>query len=107
MHAAVLHNLGTRPRCEEFAEPVATENEALVHVHAASLKPVDKQIANGSHYATPRKLPFICGTDGVGHLEDGRRVFFTTGVLGPDHDTKAYLVENNGKPQEIKLKLPE
>jgi len=76
MHAAVLHNLGTRPRCEEFAEPVATENEALVHVHAASLKPVDKQIANGSHYATPRKLPFICGTDGVGHLEDGRRVFF-------------------------------
>jgi hypothetical protein len=39
--------------------------------------------------------------------QDGRHVFFTDGVLGPDHDTKAYLVENNGKPREIKLKLPE
>jgi hypothetical protein len=38
---------------------------------------------------------------------DGRRVFFTDGVLGPEHETKAYLVENNGKPREIKLKLPE
>jgi len=47
-----------------------------VHVHAASLKPVDKQMASGSHYATPRGVPFICGTDGIGHLSDGRRVFF-------------------------------
>lgn len=76
MDAAVLHNLGTRPRCEQFGEPVAGENEVIVHVHAASLKPVDKQIASGSHYATPRALPCICGTDGVGHLEDGQRVFF-------------------------------
>jgi NADPH2:quinone reductase len=76
MDAAVLHNLGTRPRCEQFAEPVASDNEMVVHVHAASLKPVDKQIASGSHYATPRSLPFICGIDGVGHLDDGQRVFF-------------------------------
>jgi hypothetical protein len=46
-------------------------------------------------------ISYLCAS------QDGRRVFFTTGVLGPDHDTKAYLVENNGKPQEIKLKLPE
>jgi len=39
---------------------------------------------------------------------DGRRVFFTSGVLGKEHeDTEAYLIENNGKPREIKLKLPE
>lgn len=39
---------------------------------------------------------------------DGRRVFFTSGVLGKEHEeTKAYLIENNGKPREIKLKLPE
>src|SRR5689334_17045282 len=76
MDAAVLHNLGTPPRCEQFPEPVPGEGEVMVHVHAASLKPVDKQIASGSHYATPRSLPFICGTDGVGHLDDGRRVFF-------------------------------
>lgn len=39
---------------------------------------------------------------------DGRRVFFTSGVLGKDHEeTEAYLIENNGKPREIKLKFPE
>jgi hypothetical protein len=39
---------------------------------------------------------------------DGGRVFFTDGVLGKDHeDTKAYLVEKNGKRREIKLKLPD
>ena len=76
MYAAVLHKLGELPRCEQFPEPVAGEGEAIVHVHAASLKPVDKQVAGGSHYASPRQLPFVCGTDGVGHLSDGQRVFF-------------------------------
>jgi len=76
MNAAVVHKLGEPPRCEEFPEPVAGENEAIVHVHAASLKPVDRQMAGGSHYASPRQLPFVCGIDGVGHLSDGQRVFF-------------------------------
>jgi len=76
MRAAVLHELGKPPRCDQFPEPVPRDDEVIVHVHAASLKPVDKQIGSGSHYATPRDLPFICGTDGVGHLSDGRRVFF-------------------------------
>src|SRR5262249_21368714 len=43
---------------------------------AASLKPIDRQLADGSHYASPKNLPFVCGTDGVGRLEDGRREFF-------------------------------
>jgi len=76
MHAAVLHSVGKAPRYEEFPEPVAAESEAIVHVHAAALKPVDKQRASGSHYASPRKLPCVCGSDGVGHLDDGQRVFF-------------------------------
>jgi len=76
MDAAVLHALGKPPRCDQFPEPVAGQNEVIVHVHAAALKPVDKQLASGSHYASPRETPFICGTDGVGHLSDGQRVFF-------------------------------
>jgi len=49
-----------------------------VRVRAASLKlkAVDRQLASGSHYASPRELPVVCGTDGVGELEDGTRVFF-------------------------------
>lgn len=76
MHAAVVHTIGKPPRCEDFPEPTPLDNEVIVHVHAASLKPVDKQLAGGSHYASPRDVPFVCGTDGAGHLPDGQRVFF-------------------------------
>src|SRR5258706_2615469 len=81
MKAAVLHELGKAPRFEDFAAPTPSKEEALVQVRAASLKAVDKQLANGSHYASPRELPVICGTDGLGMLEDGTRVFFG----GPRH----------------------
>ena len=76
MDAAVLHTLGKPPRCEQFPEPTAGDGEVIVHVHAAALKPIDKQLASGSHYASPRLLPVVCGSDGVGHLSDGQRVFF-------------------------------
>jgi len=76
LKAAVLHELGKAPRFEEFAEPIPGKDEALVRVRAASLKAIDKQLASGSHYASPRELPVVCGVDGVGDLEDGTRVFF-------------------------------
>ncbi len=76
MYAAVLHTLGKPPRYEQFADPMAREGEAIVEVRAASLKPVDRQLAAGSHFASPRELPAICGTDGVGYLGDGKRVLF-------------------------------
>jgi NADPH2:quinone reductase len=76
--AAVLEEIGKAPKWEAFEEPVAGEGEALVRVLAASLKPVDKQLAAGTHFASPREadLPVVCGTDGVGEIEDGSRVFF-------------------------------
>jgi NADPH:quinone reductase-like Zn-dependent oxidoreductase len=76
MNAAVLHALGNPPRFEQFPEPLPAEDEVFVHVRAAALKPVDKQIAAGTHYASFREFPAICGLDGVGWLDDGTRVFF-------------------------------
>src|ERR1700757_1735782 len=76
MKAAGLHTLGSAPRFEQFPDPEPDENEVIVHVRAAALKPVDKQIADGSHYSSPRELPVVCGIDGVGLLDDGTRVFF-------------------------------
>ncbi|HKV23794.1 MAG TPA: zinc-binding alcohol dehydrogenase family protein [Candidatus Acidoferrum sp.] len=76
MKAAVLHQLGASPRFEEFAEPVAGENEIVLTVRAASLKAVDRQLAAGTHFASPREFPIVCGTDGVGVASDGARVFF-------------------------------
>jgi len=76
MKAAVLSQVGKAPRYEDFADPRAIEGEALVRVRAAALKPIDRQLASGAHYASQQSLPIVCGTDGVGHLEDGSRVFF-------------------------------
>lgn len=104
MHAAVLHKLGAVPRYEEFPEPVASnkESEAIVHVHAASLKPVDKQMASGAHFASIRELPRVCGTDGVGHLDDGQRVFF--GGCRPPHGAMA---ERTVVPRAFTFPIPE
>jgi|SRR5690242_6081486 len=76
MNAAVLRTLGSPPKFDHFPDPAASEGEVIVRVRAASLKPVDKQIADGSHYAGPRELPVVCGIDGVGTLQSGERVFF-------------------------------
>lgn len=76
MNAAVLHAFDKPPHFEQFPEPTAGENEVIVHVQAAALKPVDKQIARGSHYTSANELPIVCGIDGIGCLEDGTRVYF-------------------------------
>jgi NADPH:quinone reductase-like Zn-dependent oxidoreductase len=76
MNAAVLHAFDKPPKFEQFPEPIANENEAIVHIRAAALKPVDRQMASRSHYAAFGELPVVCGMDGVGCLDDGRRVFF-------------------------------
>ena len=102
MHAAVLHTIGTAPRYEQFPEPVAGDGEAIVHVHAASLKPVDKQMASGSHFASPRELPVVCGLDGVGHLNGGQRVFF-----GGPRSPHGAMAERTVVPQVLTFPVPE
>ncbi len=102
MDAAVIRTLGLPPRCEDFPEPVAGDDEAIVHVHAAALKPVDKQMAAGSHYASPQNFPTLCGTDGVGHLDNGQRVFF--GGARPPYGTMA---QRTVIPRKLIFPVPE
>jgi len=70
MHAAVLHGIEQTPRYEQFPAPVAGDSEVVVTVAAAALKPSDRLMAKGVHYA-PRTFPKIVGLDGVGRLPDG------------------------------------
>jgi NADPH2:quinone reductase len=104
MYAAVLHAIGAAPRHEEFPEPVISDrlSEAIVHVHAASLKPVDKQMASGSHYASHRDLPCVCGSDGVGHLDDGQRVFF-----GGPRPPYGAMAQRTVVPRALTFPVPE
>jgi NADPH:quinone reductase-like Zn-dependent oxidoreductase len=75
IHAAVLHGIGQTPRYERFPAPMAGDGEAVVTVTAAALKPSDRLMANGVHYA-PTTFPQVVGLDGVGRLQDGTRVAF-------------------------------
>jgi hypothetical protein len=76
---------------DEAEEDVA----ARMRLYSKETGAVEVLVDNGT-------LSYLCAS------ADGRRVFFTSGVLGKEHEaTEAYLIENNGKPREIKLKLPE
>jgi len=76
VNAAVVHSFKEPPRYTSFADPAPAEGEKLVTVAAAGLHPIVKSLANGTHYGSTGELPFIPGVDGVGRLEDGKRVFF-------------------------------
>lgn len=79
MNAAVVDSAQSVPQYKTFEDPVAGDGELLVRVLAAGLHPVVKARAKGSHYTSGGQYPLIPGIDGVGRLEDGRRVFFATG----------------------------
>jgi NADPH:quinone reductase-like Zn-dependent oxidoreductase len=77
MKAAVVFDAGQPPVYADFQEPVASDGETKVAVSAAALSHVTKARASGTHYSSTGDIPFIAGVDGVGHLENSHRVYFT------------------------------
>jgi NADPH2:quinone reductase len=80
LRAAVLHEHGATPRVGDFDDPPETSGCAIVEVAAAGLHHLDLLKATGKFYMGPPPLPSVVGTDGVGRLPDGRRVYFDTTV---------------------------
>src|SRR5271154_5503519 len=76
MKAAIVVEAGKTPIYGDFQEPVPANGEVLVTVRGAALSNVVKSRASGTHYSSSGQLPFVVGIDGVGRLEDGRRVYF-------------------------------
>jgi NADPH2:quinone reductase len=72
----VLHEHGGTPRLAEFDEPSGPGEEVVVDVAAAGLHHLDLLKSTGAYYTGPPPLPSVVGTDGVGRLADGRRVYF-------------------------------
>src|ERR1700742_5016338 len=79
MNAAVIESAQSSPEYKPFDDPVPQPGELSVRVLAAGLHPVVKSRAKGSHYTSGAQFPVIPGVDGVGRLDDGRRVFFAAG----------------------------
>lgn len=76
MKAAIITEAGQTPLYGQFEEPVPVGDEVRVTVSASALSPIAKGRALGKHYSGTMKFPFVVGIDGVGWLEDGRRVYF-------------------------------
>ena len=76
MKAALVLEAGQTPSYGEFAVPVPSVGEQRVVVTAAALSHVVKSRASGRHYSASGQFPFVIGIDGVGRLDDGRRVYF-------------------------------
>ena len=76
MKAAVLHRHGDPPHCDQFDEPEEGNGQLVAEVAAAGVNHLDLLKASGRFYTGPPPLPSVVGSDGVGRLADGRRVFF-------------------------------
>lgn len=76
MRAAIVVEAGKTPVYADFKDPVPGPDEVRIAVSAAALSPVVKSRASGRHYSSSGDLPFVVGIDGVGRLDDGRRVYF-------------------------------
>jgi NADPH:quinone reductase-like Zn-dependent oxidoreductase len=77
MRAAVVKELGGLPLCVEHDEPQTTGHLVLAEVTASALNPVDLRIASGTWHGASPEPPYVPGSEGVGRLSDGRRVWFS------------------------------
>lgn len=78
MKAAVVTDFNQAPQFQSMPEPQPKNNEQTIKVLAASVNHRVQAQANGTHYTSVNKLPFIPGLDGVGQLVDGAMAYFVT-----------------------------
>ena len=76
MKAAIVRAAGQTPVYGDFAEPIAGAGRDRITVTAAALSPLARARAAGAHYSVSGAFPAVVGVDGVGRLDDGRRVYF-------------------------------
>jgi NADPH:quinone reductase-like Zn-dependent oxidoreductase len=84
MKAAVIYKRGELPKYAEFETPIVTnENEILISVKAVAITNLDKGIVSGNHYSAENENQngTVIGSDGIGFLEDGTRVY-ARGISG-------------------------
>lgn len=76
MKAVIAKKAGTKPIYGSFEAPQANDDEVVVDMKAVALSNLTKMRALGQHYSASTVFPNVPGTDGVGTLADGQRVYF-------------------------------
>lgn len=101
MKAVVLEKYGESPRYQEFPDPKpAASSEVVMEVMAAALKNLDKMMAAGKSYLNYGELPAVAGSDAVGVLADGTKVYARTKEL-------LVCMNRSSDPEEIRSLLSE
>lgn len=111
MKAAVLRKFGQTPQYEDYPEPAVTApNQLAIKVTAAAIKNLDRLLANGSRHPANISLPCVIGTDGIGVLDDGTRIYATglTGMMAERAiiDAKMYTILPDGLDIALAAVLP-
>jgi NADPH:quinone reductase-like Zn-dependent oxidoreductase len=75
MKAAVVEAFDRPPRYGDFEAPIAQADEVIVLTRATALSQLVRAQASGKHYSSGTP-PMVPGADGVGVLENGKRVYF-------------------------------
>ena len=85
MKAAIVVEAGKTPIYGDFEDPIAGDfqragsgkwrSSGHGQRRRAELN-LMKGRASGTHYSSSGHVPFVVGVDGVGRLDDGRRVYF-------------------------------
>jgi NADPH:quinone reductase-like Zn-dependent oxidoreductase len=78
VRAAVLTAYGQPPAPSDRDLPTAGPGQVAVRVTAAPIVPLDLLCATGTSYFGAPPLPYVPGVQGVGVLDSGARVFFST-----------------------------
>ena len=111
MPAAVIVQHSVPPTYHQRPIPQRGAGQALVHVTAAPISPLDLLCASGRSYFGPPQLPYIPGVQGVGTIVEGetlppgQRVWFTcdAGMKPGDGSMAAFCVID----ESAALALPE
>jgi NADPH2:quinone reductase len=103
--AAVLHKFGKAPRYEDFADPIAGQDEILIQVKAIPLENIDRAMVKGTHFSTRQflpQLPAIPGSDGIGMTAEGTLIGF--GGMRPPYGSMA---ERAAIPASYQVPIPD
>jgi NADPH:quinone reductase len=79
VRAVRVHEIGALPTVDEIDEP---HGDLVVEIAAAALNPIDITIGTGRFYGGTPDVPYVIGSEAIGALPDGRRVWcYQRGVM--------------------------
>jgi NADPH:quinone reductase len=111
MRAATIAEIGSLPELGEAPDAVRGDGDALVHIEAVPLNPIDINVGAGRFYGGTPPLPYVPGCEGVGRvveaesLAPGTLVWAHAAGMGTRRD--GALADLLAAPEDELVPLPD